>query len=156
MDVKPYHQSDIFERIEHYNALLGCIKINNEYNFYLMPVAWWILNYKKYDPAHSTHANFDFRNNIYTVTDSNIGNFIQSISADKISAAELQQITNTYKNTNEQYYSYLSFYIDFDKKLYVNGFYNIELEKYLPEKWKGKSGNPTNYLPRNLFVLFEQ
>jgi hypothetical protein len=41
--------SAIINKIED-NFLFGCIQYKNKTEVYLMPVAYWILNYEMYDP----------------------------------------------------------------------------------------------------------
>jgi len=152
--MKSFDESTFIEKIENYNSLLGCIYSNGNYNFYLMPVAWWILDYKKYDPEHSSDNNSQFRNNIYTLTESNKNQFIESIKEDKISIEDIKSINEHYKGTDDIYYSRLSFFISFDNNIYINGFYDLELEDYLPEKWTGKFDEPIKYLPIELQKLW--
>ncbi len=132
--------------------ILGAIKYKDEFYFYLMPIAWWILNYKKYDPMNSIEDDFDYRNNIFVVTNEKVEPFLESIEEDKISQNELLElIYHIDKKYPDDDYSYLNFLIDFDKKQFINGFPDIELEEYLPnEEWKGIFDAPLNYLPSDL------
>lgn len=147
-----YKNSTNKEKIEEYYAILGCIEYNGKYNFYLMPIAWWILDYKKYDPENTQVDDFNFRNNIYTLTKSNKNAFLNSISDYSISLAELKDIISYYNNLDYEFDSYgeLFFYIDFDNNNYIYKFNDIELEDYLPNDWTGKFDEPLKYLPKNL------
>ncbi len=138
------------------NYLLGCIKYKNRFDFYLMPIAWWILNYNKYDPSilNSSERINNFRNGITIVTDQKKDSFINSINEDKISLQELEEITCLDNNEN---YEYLNFFIDFDKKEFINGFHDIEVEDYLPnETWVGRFDEPKKYLPSELQKLWQR
>lgn len=148
-----YKKCKIEDKVETYNALLGCIKFEGNYYFYLMPVAWWILDYKKYDPKNSKEDNFNFRNNIFVVTNENVDFFMKSIEDDKISLIQLQEIIKKYSTEKYKYdnYNYLYFYIDFDKYIYINGLFDVGLEDYLPDpSWTGKFDNPLNYMPEDI------
>jgi hypothetical protein len=104
-----------------------------------MPLAYWILNYKKYDTAYNP-SDWDivFRNNILIVTDENIDAFMAVIKPDKVHPSELTQ--------NE--IAGMNFYIDFDDSALVSSFSNIEVEDYLsPGSWRSSFDNPLNYLP---------
>ena len=139
------------------NYILGCIKYNGNYNFYLMPIAWWILNYVKYDPSISKNKEREtkFRNGILVVTDENIKPYIKSIENDKLTEEELLELNNIFKKYPEEEYSCINFLIDFDEKNYINGFDYIEMEDYLPdETWKGKYDTPLKYLPSYLQKYF--
>lgn len=131
------------------NFLLGSIKYQGLYKFYLMPLAYWILNYEKYDPTYNPNDwEFVFRDNILNVVDINVTSFLNSIKEDEVflSNDEVEKY-----NLKDQ----LLFFVDLDKKLFINFFYDVEIEEYLPDsKWTGKFENPINYLPRNTQRLF--
>jgi hypothetical protein len=118
--------------------LLGCIRHKGHYNFYFMPMALWIINYSKYDPTYNPD-DWDsiYRDNILTVTDDNVDSFMRAIDIDRINHEVLAG-----SNIED-----IVFYIDFDTKLFVNGFVEISVEKYLPVGWQGKYDDPLNYLP---------
>jgi hypothetical protein len=131
--------------------LLGCIKYNNEYSYYTMPFAWWVLNYSEYDPSYNPDDWKDiFRNNILDVTDDQIGNYIDAIEEDKITdLTELKTIET------EPAYAYLYFFIDFDSKLFISHFDDIDIEEYLPdEKWQGIFKDPITYIPEECREYF--
>ena len=132
--------------------LLGCIKYNQVYKFYLMPVASWILNYKQYDPLYNpVQWEFVFRDNILNVTDENVSNFLMAIKQYVLDLEYLKAAWNEIPTDLK----YLYFLIDFDNKLFVNAFPEIELEKYLPDnKWIGEFNDPKSNLPQILFELF--
>jgi len=142
---------DIKNRLED-NALLGYMKFSELGSFYLMPIAYWILNYSKYDPTYNPKEwAFVFRNNILNVRAENTSDFFSSIEQDKIPFVELEEaIRNKLEGIA------LSFYIDFDSKLFVSAFENIEVETYLPDDtWKGKFDNPLLYLPADVKMNLE-
>lgn len=136
--------NEIVEKIND-SYLLGCIKYQKKYRFYLMPVAYWILNYSKYDPTYNPKDwEYSFRNDILNVTELENENYLAAISGDEIFFDE------------ENFRKYMLkdiffFFIDFDSKLYVNFFDDIDLEEYLPdENWKGQYSDPINCLPNEI------
>ena len=101
------------------NFLFGCIKYKNDYTFYLMPIAYWILNHLKYDPAYNPKDwEFVFRDNILNVEGDKIEPFIQAIEIDRI---DLGVIKSKEYNFNDIF----CFFIDFDSKTFVNYFDDI-------------------------------
>jgi hypothetical protein len=147
------------------NYLLGCIKYHDQYTLYLMPIAWWILNYKKYDPEYSSKrksVSYEsgygpskpepiFRDNILNVSDGEIEAYLDSIKEDKLSIKDLELIINVPTD-----FRYLHFFIDFDCKIFINGFFDIAVEDYLPDQiWKGEAGEPVSYLPSELKKTIE-
>jgi hypothetical protein len=144
---------DLKKRFEN-NYLLGCIKYLGRYELYLMPIAYWILNYKKYDPEYDP-AKWEsvFRDNILNVTDGEITGYLNSITGDKLNLEDMESIM---KDGSPEYRQ-LYFFINFDNKKFVNGFYDIEVEEYLPDQnWDGESGNPIDYLPNELKRVVER
>jgi len=130
------------------NHLIGCIKYKNDFQFYLMPVAWWILDYESYSPSILKEDEFNFRNGIYNVIDDRVEDYLNSINIDKITYSDVKYINQNFSDE----YSRIVFFIDFDDKKYINGFFDIDVEEYLPDTaWVGKSDwDPINYFPENL------
>jgi hypothetical protein len=137
----------IQQRLEE-NYIPGCIKHQDQYQFYLMPIAWWILNYAQYSPSIIQDiSRQNFRNGALNVTDDKIDPFFSSILEDQISISEVRNMIENFKEE----YPAITFFIDFDTKKYISAFDYIEAETYLPDTtWMGKYGNPTDYIPKNI------
>jgi len=144
---------NITQRFEE-NYLLGCIKYNEKFDFYLMPIAWWILNHDKYDPDNKYRkSEFEFRDDINNVLDEKVPQFLKSIEVDKLRIDELRNVLN---EVNKDY-TFMYFLIDFDDKIFISAFPDIEVEDYLPDKnWKGMYANPVEKLPKQLKEIFEK
>jgi len=136
----------IQENIEN-SYLFGCVKYKDKFSFYLMPIAYWILNYAKYDPEYNPsdwEEGIVFRDDILNVNDINIEPFIESIKVDNIDV----DLVNFNDYNFEQIFL---FFVDFDSKTFISYFDDIEIEEYLPdEKWVGKFENPISYLPKEM------
>jgi hypothetical protein len=136
------------------NYLVGCIKYKGILNVYLMPIAYWILNHEMYDPEYDpSQWKSIFRDNILNVTDDKIEDFLKSVAnkmlkLDDDIKAEIISIPPEYKR--------IQFYIDFDKKIFISGFVDIEVENYLPDlNWNGELGVPSDFLPNEIKRAFE-
>lgn len=140
-----HKMKSIKEKIEE-GYLFGCIKYKRSWNVYLMPVAYWILNYTKYDPQYNPNDWEEvFREHIYIVTDQLIEKYIEVIQKDSIGSEELRNVNFNKKE------AFFEVYIDFDCKVFTNSFDYIELQDYLPDSnWIGKYENPVSYLPEQL------
>lgn len=127
----------IEEKVEH-GYFAGCIKYQNRYGVYLMPIAYWILNMKSYDPDYDPDdREFVFRNNVIVVNDEVIPDFLSAIEEDKIG----------YETLKKYDWLIITFYIDFDTKTFISCFAEIEVEGYLPdESWKGLFDDPGKYI----------
>ncbi|RYE55748.1 MAG: hypothetical protein EOP48_09545 [Sphingobacteriales bacterium] len=127
-------EKSLKQRVET-DYLIGCIKYKSAYQFYLMPLAWWILDYQTYDPSILQEDKFDFRDGIYCVSDNKIEGYLSSISEDRISFSEVQYIK---KNWGEEY-SQVRVFIDFDERQYISAFFDVSIEDYLPnDQWIGR------------------
>lgn len=141
----------IIEKVKE-NYLFGCIKYKELYQLYLMPIAYWILNYQKYDPQYNpAEWDFVFRDNILNVSDDQFEHFFKVIDIDKVLINELKLVINRIPVTSKRIY----FYIDFDGKKFVNGFEDIAIEEYLPNlSWSGNFDNPLKYVNQEIKLTF--
>ncbi|PUZ26977.1 hypothetical protein DCM91_06990 [Chitinophaga costaii] len=95
------------------------------------------MDYKKYDPSYNPNDwEFIFRNNILTVNDNNINEFMIAIEIDKTQP-------DTFSGMNY----ILNFFIDFDNNFFVSSYDDIGIEQYVPDNWHSQYGDPTEYLP---------
>jgi hypothetical protein len=132
--------------------LLGCIKYRESYGLYALPLGWWILNYYKYDTGVRLHAeSSNFRNGVFNGVDSEVENFIDAIENDKVTPGDFKLAVDASAEDRR-----LKFFIDFDGKRYINGYYeNVEPEEYLPDDaWRGEMGFPIEYLPNEIRIEF--
>ena len=144
--------SDLLEKLDA-NYLLGCIKYRDAYALYALPLGWWILNFSKYDPAIVLGPEASsFRNGVLNVVDKEIESFLRAIESDKITSVDFTQATDVPPDQRN-----LCFFVDFDTKLFINGYYeNVEPECYLPDDhWRGELGFPMDYLPKEFGSEFE-
>ncbi|BAV08644.1 hypothetical protein SAMN05421788_101103 [Filimonas lacunae] len=131
------------EKLDH-NYLLGAIRFEGSYSFYLMPIAYWILNYGKYDRSFEVrNQEFVFRGNVYNVDDRQIVSFLSAIGEDKINNEEARKLIEDGVR--------MVFFVDFDSYLFIDGFKEIFLDDYMPnEKWQVKMDDPIKFMPKDL------
>lgn len=141
---------NIDQKIES-NYLLGAVCVNGNLSFYMNPLAYWIMNTKAYDPTYNPNNSLGppFRNGVFIVDNSNIEPFLEAIEPDRISIEEVIQYIPEFGEELTLY-----FLIDFDNKLFVNGYVDVEIEKYVPQDWEGISDNPLNYLPNEVKAIW--
>jgi hypothetical protein len=138
----------IIERLEQ-DFLLGFVKYNDTYELYLMPLGYWILNYKKYDPTYNPDDwEFIYRDSILNVTEHEIEAFMNAINQDRISLSELNKVLSA---NPERKFDYIYILIDFDQQLFVSAFPEVEIENYLPDNtWNGLFDSPISFLPEEI------
>lgn len=132
----------IIERIKN-DYLLGAVKLNGKVRYFLEPIAYWIMDYKSYDPEYRASENdtTPFRNNILTVDSSNAFEYIEALKEDEVSLTEIDSI-----KSQVDFEIPVMFLVDFDSKQFVSNFEDIEIEIYIPEGWSGIFDNPISYL----------
>ncbi|MCW3100174.1 MAG: hypothetical protein JWL77_5792 [Chthonomonadaceae bacterium] len=150
--------------------LIGAIHVDGKWHFCLAYLADWIMDYEAYDPgsgpsepfdprdypieALERNANFIFRNNIYTVDESNVNAYIDYLLTLEISAEDTKAILeHKLIHTTRPLVV-----IDFDKRLFVNGTGEVAIHDYVPAGWLGIEGNPVEYIPDdvNIWPRFQE
>ena len=92
-----------------------------------MAIAYWILNYEKYDPSYNPNEwEYVFRNNMLNVTSENINEFLQAIEVDRVYENQFEDLKAIPNNLKPVY-----FFVDLDAKQFVSNFPEIEVEEYL-------------------------
>jgi hypothetical protein len=133
------------------NYLLGAVRVNGRVMFYMNPIAYWIMDTKSYDPGYDASGSPGplFRDGVFIVDSHNVNLFLKAIEPDSVS---LEDIIGNLPLLGEELN--LFFLIDFNSRLFVNGYADIEIEKYIPEDWKGIFDNPLNYLPDDIKAIW--
>jgi hypothetical protein len=141
-----------YESIEEHldvGNLLGCIRHNDLYQYYMLDIADWILNYGKYDPE--SVDDVEFRNGLINISDQNIDAYVEYIKDGEVEIAAVSTFLT--KNGSDNLFPY--FYIDFDNFTFVNTFPNISVEDYLPgDNWVGIYESPIPYLPEEMKIIW--
>ena len=137
------------ERLEQ-DQLLGVIRLNNKYSFFTGGTADWNMDYKKYDPSYNpAEWTYVFRNNILQVDENNAQQYCETM--DKVSA---EIVIDTIRQLGASEVI-LYFLIDFDNKLYINYYFDLSLEDYVPVGWKGLFDNPLNHVPDTIRSIWK-
>ena len=135
------------------NDLVGVVKFNGAWRFFGGTVAEWILDYASYDPGFdpSRHDTV-FRSNLLTVDESHADQFLVAMAPYELDPSSLERFIRA----NGSRAWPLSVMVDFDDRLYVNGFAEISLQDYLPPGWRGVEGSPLAYMPAEIRRIWRQ
>lgn len=108
-----------------------------------------ILDYRKYDPEFANDPSaHSFRGGVLTATSDNASTFLRALRARELSMAEAAAMAETDASDRE-----LLALIDFDSKLYIHAYYDLPLENYVPDGWRGVLGDPREALGRQIHNL---
>jgi hypothetical protein len=90
---------------------------------YMVPSAWFIIDYPRYDPSitGSRERSGDFRDGVLVVDDSTVEDYLKSMQEDAVSLDELQAYLPEKKESLQPI-----FLIDFDSHRYVSWFFDID------------------------------
>lgn len=128
----------------HANDLIGITKYRSHWQLFAGTVAEWILDYASYDPTFSpSRSEVVFRGNLLIVTEDNASGFLAAMEPYELCPEDLRAFFETANCCNWP----LVVMVDFDARLYVNGFSEIPLHEYVPTGWKGVEGDPLEYIP---------
>jgi hypothetical protein len=149
---------------ESYDERLGLVIIEGNQRFFLEHDAWWILDYQRYSPSiiDSETRTTDFRNGILLVDENNAEKFLEVMKDSEVLAKDVRRLileARELMETDEDEEEFvLMFLIDFDKKLYVNGFFDFLVqpyEEFVPKGWTGILDNPLKYVSDDIKSLWE-
>jgi hypothetical protein len=131
------------ERLED-GYVLGITHYNNSYRAYVAPSAWFVMDYKAYDPSitASQQRTNDFRNGVIVVDLDTADAYLSAMEPDLLPMDELR---NALPANGDQLQPL--FLIDFETRQYISWYFDIGYEDYIPSGWKGVFDNPINYLP---------
>lgn len=128
-----------------YNQILGMITLNGVTSFYLGEPAEWVMDYQKYDPTYNPQDwNYIFRGNILYVDENNAQSFIDTMGEYQLKEDEIESFLQEFDDEDIR----PLVLIDFDQKNFVNNFYDISFEKYIPRHWKGIFDDPLKYVDK--------
>ncbi|MDY7013860.1 MAG: hypothetical protein SVX43_09745 [Cyanobacteriota bacterium] len=133
--------------------LLGAVCYGSRWHFFVCTVAEWILDYETYDPSVLSPFtdSFVFRDNLFKVDDSNFSEFIEAIKEFELALSEIRELLEFDGANNRD----LLVVIDYDKKIYVNGFREIDIHNYVPDNWYGFEGDPLDFVPSEVQDLWK-
>ena len=123
--------------------IIGAVRLSSRWRFYAGTVAEWILDYRSYDPSDPSKWEHPFRNGLLVVDSSNSEAFCQAMQAYQLSEDDIRELVRLRGGNNFP----LGVVVNFDEKLYVNGYSEIPLHEYVPDGWIGVEGNPYDYVP---------
>ena len=131
----------------HENQIIGAVRLNSEWRFYSGATGEWIMDYKSYDPSYDPEKwPNTFRNGILEVDVHNASEFCTAMKEYELTLDDVVETMREDKDLS------LSILMDFDRKLYVNGYYDMLLEEYVPMGWVGISDDPTKFLSEDIKI----
>jgi hypothetical protein len=133
--------------------LIGAVKYKSHWRFFAGTVGEWILNYSSYDPSFDpSKSRVTFRNNLLNVDETNAEQFCEAMEPFELSSEGIEQLVRAEGSGNWP----LVIALNFDDKIFINGFSEISLHEYVPTGWTAIEDNPLDYVPDNIKSLWMQ
>lgn len=87
-----------------------------------MPKITWVLDYKEYDgDPNEPQDETDWRYGIMQVDEKNAQAYCNALSNNELTSEQIPFVTKEIGGTQEP----LSFVVNFDEKIFINGWYDI-------------------------------
>jgi hypothetical protein len=136
--------------------LVGAVKYQSKWRFFDAPVASWVLNYVSFNPKFSLlidpKAQVVAQNRPLEVDETNAEEFLIALEeTHETDPIEIQE----YILAGYEKQSQLAVVIDFDNKVYVNGYSETPLQEYIPAHWTGYEGSPLDYVPDSIKSIWK-
>jgi len=133
------------------DELLGAVRLESKWRFFAGTLAEWILDYVSYDPNYDPAKwAYVYRNNLLRVDETLASEFCDAMKEHEFLPDDIRRLVDE-KGADK---IPLVVVVDFDNRIFVNGFYDIALEEYAPKWWTKYFGNPYEYVPQEVRSLW--
>lgn len=141
MDVNDLHPDD----------LIGAVHHQGNWRLFSGTVAEWILDYPRYDPGFkSVQGEAVFRNNLLRVDETNAAEFCEAMEPYELFAEDVRRLVETGEAVNWP----LMVVINFDNKVFVNGFSEVPIHEYVPAGWTAYEDIASEHVPESIRALW--
>ncbi len=133
------------------NEHLGAVKLSMKWRIFAGYIGEWILDYPSYDPEiKDAEQRSEFRGGVLIVDEKTAEQFCGAMSEHEFTLTEIEALIKQRGAENVP----LTVVVDFDNKLFVNGYYDRSIEEFVPVGWQGIFGDPLQYVPAGISSLW--
>ncbi len=133
--------------------IIGAVLYNGKWYIYAATIAYWILDTIKYNPTYNpSDWPYIFRNHLYQIDEYNADLYLIAMNEYELSLHELKKLIHKWGTTEYT----IEIVINFDDKIYVNGFHEISVEEYIPATWLGIEDDPMEYVSEEIKQIWKQ
>lgn len=133
------------------DELIGVVISQGKWGIYHAYLGEWIMDYARYDPSYDAAADGKkFRNGLLVVDDSSIRAYLEWLEPYSVSLVDLSEFAHSHGFSKAR----PVFLVNFDEHLFVTGFYDVAIEGYVPQGWRGVYADPVEHLPQELIAFF--
>ena len=134
------------------NEHLGAVKLHARWRFFAGYIGEWILDYQSYDPeSNQAQWRSQFRGGLLRVDEKDAEQFCRVMSEREFTLAEVKALVEAQGPEKLP----LTVVIDFDERLFVNGYYDRSIEEYVPPGWRGIFDDPLRYVPSEICSVWQ-
>jgi len=132
---------------------IGAVHADGIWRFFAGTLAEWILDYNTYDPNYDPNKwSGTFRNNLLRVEVNQASAFQDAMRAHELSEADIKALVKERGADKVP----LTVVVDFDERQFVNSYYDLALEEYVPPGWTAVFDDPQKYIPTPVRALWLQ
>lgn len=131
---------------------IGAVKAEGTWHLLALYIGEWILDYPKYDPFSDKSAEHNnYRNGMWVVDENNASEFLETMKENEISLLDVKKLVAE-KGAFE---TPLTYVVNFDERLFVDGYPDRDITEYVPEGWNSFEDFPLKYVPDEIKAIWE-
>lgn len=140
--------SEIIIRADDY---IGAILHRGQWGFYHTMLSMWVLEYAKWED-YTPQSETDWRYGIIYVDENNADDYIKELVDCYLTLEQIPYVKKSPDGKQEP----LSFVVDFDKQIFVNGWYDmLPMHTYVPDHWTKLRDSAYEYIPKQYVKLWQ-
>jgi hypothetical protein len=134
------------------DELIGVVRNHSQWRFFAGTLAEWILDYTSYDPSYDPSKwSYVYRGNLLKVDEHVADEFCRVMEVREFFPIDIQRLVKNHGSDKIP----LTILVDFDERVFINGFYDLAIENYAPAGWKAYFGSPLDYVPEEIRSLWK-
>lgn len=134
------------------DEMLGAVKFEGQWHFFASDIGHWVMDAMSFTNSTSAYlSKINYRKGIFQADENNAKQFIDAMGSNELSIAEVK--IEIQKKAPE--FLSLKILIDFDARVFIDGYTGDNLNKYIPKNWNGYEKEPYDDLPDYLEALWD-
>jgi len=130
---------------------IGGVLHDGQWGFYHAMLSMWVLDYAKWED-YTPQEKSNWRYGIIYVDENNVDDYIKELAKGQLTPEQIPYVKKSPTSRQEP----LSFVVDFDNQVFVNGWYDmLPMHTYVPDHWTKHRDNVYDYIPKQYVKLWQ-
>jgi hypothetical protein len=135
--------------------LVGAVCLDGSWQLFAGVIGEWVLDYQTYDPSYAAApSRGDFRGGLLVVDVLAAQAFLNAMRPYELELDALRRFFR--ENASAAGDWPLSVALDFDRRVFVNGFGEVAAHRYVPSGWQGIEDDPSRYVAPMIAAIWEE